>query len=438
MQCYNGHSYPFAGRDEVTYPGSAKRNVRTFYRDFPLPHSLVLRCALRFIFLVAGRRWGKTWLALWKMVLHAAATPGQFCYFIGPTLKQAREIAWYPLLQMLPPQIVRRIRYSDLEVQLINDSTIRVCGPSHLRGSGLDYVVLDEYAHFSEPAVFSEVIRPMLADREGRAFICSTPNGLNHLYDLFLAAQTRPDCATFHFPTWKGGFVSERELDALRSTMDPRLYAQEIEARFEPLENRVYYAFSRETNIREVELDNYLPLLIGLDFNVSQMSAVIAQKGRDECRVCEEIILHNSNTYEMIEELTRRFPRRGVVHPDPSCFARKTSAEAGVTDCSIIQNYGWYVHPTKPYPVTNRVNAVNAMLRNANGRSRLVIDPKCKYLIRALDGVAYQAGSRIPDKSTGLDHAADALGYLVAAVFPMSDPNGFSMTNAFTGADLMA
>jgi hypothetical protein len=59
-------------------------------------------------------------------------------------------------------------------------------------------------------------------------------------------------------------------------------------------------------------------------------------------------------------------------------------------------------------------------------------------LIRSLDGVAYQAGSRILDKSTGLDHAADALGYLVAAVFPMSDPNGFSMTNAFTGADLMA
>lgn len=437
MQSYNPHSSLFVAYHEVTsLPGSAERRIRTFYRDFPLPHYSVLSCCARFIVLVAGRRWGKTWLALWKIILHAANTPGQLCYFVAPTAKQAREIAWQPLLQMLPLQFVRRVRHSHLEIQLRNGSIVRLCGPSHLRGSGLDYVVLDEYAHFAEPEVWSEVLRPALADREGRVLICSTPNGLNHLYDLFLNAQTRPDWATFHFPTRKGGFVSERELEALRSTMHPKQYAQEIEARFEPSENRVYYAFSRETNVREVELDNYLPLLVGVDFNVAQMSAVIAQRGHDECRVCAEIILHNSNTYEMAEELTRQFPRRGIAHPDPSCFARKTSAEAGVTDCTIIQNYGWYVYPTKPYPVINRVNAVNAMLRNANGRSRLVIDPKCKYLIRSLDGVTYKEGSRIPDKSKGLEHAADALGYLIAAVFSMNDSNAVRITNAFTGADL--
>ena len=437
MHCYDPHSYPSAPYNQVGYlPGSDQHRLRTFYCDFPLHHYTVLSCRHRFIVLAAGRRWGKTWLALWKMLLHAATRSGQLCYFVAPTAKQAREIAWHPLLQMLPPEVIRRIRRSDLEVELINHSIIRLCGPSHLRGSGLDYVVLDEYAYFAEPELYSEVVRPMLADREGQALICSTPNGLNHFYDLFLQAQARPDCATFHFPTAKGGFVSERELDALRSTMDPKLYAQEVEARFEPSGNRVYYAFSRETNMREVELDNNLPLLVGVDFNVGQMSAVIAQKSWDECRVCEEIILHNSNTHDMAGELTRRFPRLGIVHPDPSCFARKTSAEAGVTDCTIIQNYGWYVHLTKPYPVINRVNAVNAMLRNANGRSRLVINPKCKYLIRSLEGVTYKEGSRIPDKSKGLEHAADALGYLIAAVFPARDLNAVSFKNAFTGEDL--
>jgi Terminase RNaseH-like domain len=136
-----------------------------------------------------------------------------------------------------------------------------------------------------------------------------------------------------------------------------------------------------------------------------------------------------------MRELTSRYPEKGLVHPDPTGAARKTSAEAGVTDHALVEQFGWEVYRTKPYPVVNRINAVNAMLRNANGRARLFIDPKCQHLIRSLEGLTYKEGTRIPDKSTGLDHAADALGYLIAAVF--SNVNSCTITNAFTGADLM-
>jgi len=50
---------------------------------------------------------------------------------------------------------------------------------------------------------------------------------------------------------------------------------------------------------------------------------------------------------------------------------------------------------------------------------RLFIDHKCKNLIRALDGLTFKEGTNLPDKSTGLDHITDALGYLVMGVFPM-------------------
>ena len=116
--------------------------------------------------------------------------------------------------------------------------------------------------------------------------------------------------------------------------------------------------------------------------------------------------------------------------------SRKTSAEAGVTDCSIIEKFHWYVHRTNPYPVVNRINAVNAMLRNANGHRRLIIDPKCKYLIRSLEGLTYKEGTRMPDKSHGLDHAGDALGYLIAAIFPGFDSNNWSKRDAYSGKDL--
>ena len=136
-----------------------------------------------------------------------------------------------------------------------------------------------------------------------------------------------------------------------------------------------------------------------------------------------------------MQALSSRYPQKGLVHPDPTGAARKTSAEAGLTDHALVEQSGWDVYPMKPYAVVNRINAVNAMLRNANGSVRLFMDPKCHHLIRSLEGLTYKEGTRIPDKSTGLDHAADALGYLIVGVF--SNPNGVSITHAFTGADLM-
>jgi hypothetical protein len=339
------------------------------------------------------------------------------------------------LLEYAPRELVSRVRRCSLEVELINGSVIKLHGPEFLRGVGLDFAVLDEFAYMP-PKLWPEVVLPMLADRQGRAVISSTPLGFNHFYQLFSDAQTKPGWAAFHFPTQEGGFVTSAELDLLRSTMDPKTYAQELEARFEPQENRVYFAFARELNVRELTPSGAYRLLVGLDFNVDPMTAVVAQKIGNECYVYDELVLRNSNTPEMMQALSSRYPQKGLVHPDPTGAARKTSAQAGVTDHAIVEQFGWDIYPMKPYPIANRINAVNGMLRNAKGRARLFIDPKCKHLIRALEGVTYKEGTRIPDKSVGIEHAADALGYLVAAVFPSSDPYAVSITNAFTGADL--
>jgi len=313
----------------------------------------------------------------------------------------------------------RCTRESDLEIEILNGSLIKLHGPQSLRGSGLDFVVLDEFAYM--PAdLWPEVVRPMLADREGRALISSTPLGFNHFYDLYRDAQPRPDWAVFHYPTAHGGFVSANESALLRSSMDRRLYRQELEASFELQEGRVYHAFSRDSNVTNVPLIPGLPLLVGMDFNVNPMCAVVAQKAGEQCHVSAEIVLPNSNTFEMMDELVRRYPaQKGVVHPDPSGAARKTSSAVGQTDHAIIRQAGWQVYMLKPHQVVDRINAVNAMFHNANGERRLLIDHKCKNLIRALDGLSFKEGTKIPDKSLGFNHITDALGYLTMGVFPM-------------------
>lgn len=389
------------------------------YLNLRLEHHRILRVNRRFKALVAGRRWGKTTFGLQALLLHAASKPFQICYYIGPTQKQAKETAWWTLKNVVPFVLMRRVRESELEIELLNGSRIKLHGPQSLRGAGLDFAVLDECAYMPGD-LWPEVVRPMLADREGRALLSSTPRGRNHFYDVYEQAASHPDWAAFRFPTGNGGYVGPRELAQLRSSMDPRLYAQEIEASFEVQGGRVYHQFARDLDVHDVRLIQGLPLLVGMDFNVNPMTAVVSQKVGGQCHISAEIVLPNSNTFEMMQELVRRYPgQKGVVHPDPSGCARKTSAPVGQTDHTIIRQFGWEVYALKPYPVIDRINSVNAMFRNANGERRIVIDRKCTKLIRALEGLTFKEGTHLPDKSSGLDHIVDALGYLIMGVFPM-------------------
>jgi hypothetical protein len=43
-----------------------------------------------------------------------------------------------------------------------------------------------------------------------------------------------------------------------------------------------------------------------MDFNVSPMTAVIAQRAGDQYQFFDEIVLNNSNTPEMMMEINRR------------------------------------------------------------------------------------------------------------------------------------
>jgi hypothetical protein len=307
-------------------------------------------------------------------------------------------------------------------IEVRNGSIIQLHGadrPDRLRGVGLDYVVLDEYADM-RAEIWSAVIRPALSNRGGRALFIGTPKGRNHLYDLYCAAKFRENWATFLRSTKQDGYVPPDELAALAVEMDPQLYAQEFCASFEDPQTRVYHGFDLEKNVIELTLSPHAPLLVGMDFNVNPMTAVEGQRAGDQCHIIDEVVLPNSNTQEMMKEINRRYKgRKGSVHPDPSAESRKTSAPVGETDLTIIERAGWQVYRHSPYKIVDRINSVNAMLLNAQGSRRLLISPQCKHLIKALDCLAYKEGSKIPDKRSGLDHITDALGYLVVGLFPI-------------------
>ncbi len=115
---------------------------------------------------------------------------------------------------------------SDLRIDLISGGSIALRGADNydaLRGDGLDFIVLDEYASMA-PQAWSEVLRPALSDRRGRALFIGTPKGFNHFYDLFQNAGSQPDWAAFQFTTEQGGNVAREELEGAARELDERTY----------------------------------------------------------------------------------------------------------------------------------------------------------------------------------------------------------------------
>ena len=387
------------------------------------PQWQVFSSQKRFRVVSGGRRLGKSYLSKIELARAAWHKPDQNIWYVSPTYRQSKEIMWGSLKDFLLPYATEK-NETELTLRLLNGSRISLKGadnPDALRGSGLDFLVMDEAASIAHN-VWPEVLRPACADKEAPALFISTPRSFNWFYDLFLRGQGEHSTwKSWQFTTAEGGNVSLEEIEAAKQEMSKAHFEQEMLASFTALSGRVYHCFDRNLSIKQDVIDQKGPVLIGLDFNVSPMSACIGQRMDDELHMFDEIELMNSNTYEMTEEIKRRYVSRPVViYPDPSGRARKSSAVGGQTDFTILQQAGFQVRAYNSAPaVADRVNEVNALCLNAEGRTRLFIHPRCRKLIKCLEGLTYKEGTSIVDKESGLDHMVDGLGYLIDIEFPI-------------------
>ena len=149
------------------------------------------------------------------------------------------------------------------------------------------------------------------------------------------------------------------------------------------------------------------------------MCAVVSVIENDRIFVIDEIQIWSSNTNEMVEEIKRRYEKRVIVYPDPSARQRKTSA-GGMTDLAILKNAGLDVRCRNSAPfVRDRINSVNAKLKNAKGIHSLFIVNSCKNVIKSIERQIYKEGTHVTDKDSGYDHFNDALGYMIEYNFPL-------------------
>lgn len=388
------------------------------------PQTTIAQSKKRFRVVIAGRRFGKTHLAIRELCYHARM-PNQECWFIAPTYRQCKQIVWRKLKNRLTDlRWVKKINEAELTIFLKNGSTISLKGADNadsLRGVGLDFMVMDEFADIDAEAWF-EVLRPTLADREGKALFIGTPKGTgNWAHDMYTMYEENPESwASFQYTTIDGGNVKAEEIEAARRDLDERTFRQEFLATFETYAGRIYYSFDRKQNCTPPEDLDLSVLYTGWDFNIDPMSVVIAVRKGDSLYVIDEIRMFSSNTQEAVAEIKSRYPQSKIwAYPDPASRQRKTSA-GGSTDLTILQNAGFIVKaPNSHTPVRDRINAVNARLCDSTGVRHLFIHPKCKYTVEGLERHTYKEGTTTPDKESGYDHMMDALGYMIDYIWPI-------------------
>lgn len=400
--------------------------AKSLYEALTEPQREVWDDPCRFKLLCSGRRFGKTYLCISRLVAWAIERPGTLNWYVTQNYKAAKQIAWRQLKIMVPPEMFVKKNESELSVELTNGSVIALKGADNadsLRGVSLSSLIVDEAAYVKQDA-WEMVLRPALSDQGGPAWFITTPAGLNWFHDLWEQAQDQPDWSTHSYTTIEGGNVPAEEIEAARRTLDERTFRQEYLASFETLTGRVYPDFDND-NIDDSIGDTGGEILLGCDFNVGVMAGVLGSRVGDTLHVWDEIALKQSNTDEMCMHLKNKFPNRQIVaYPDPTGSARKTSA-AGETDHGIIRKYGFKcISPKHPWAVKDKINSTNWLIRTAHGDCKMLIHPRCKNTIKALKNVTYKEGSEdyVIDKTANIEHWTDGLGYLVLGAFNQVKP----------------
>lgn len=204
----------------------------------------IFQSEARYKVVAAGRRFGKSFYAAVSLLIEGLKEENFYGYdirqkevwYIAPTFQQAKDILWN-LIKSLGRDVIEQAYENTATIRLVNGRQIKLKGsdrPDTLRGSGLSYVVLDEYA-FMKPEVWEEIVFPTLTEVKGSALFIGTPAGKNHFYDIYIEATTGDDTdwQAWHFKSVDNPLLPKDGIDKAREKLSSHAFRQEFEASFE-------------------------------------------------------------------------------------------------------------------------------------------------------------------------------------------------------------
>lgn len=432
---------------------------RTLKLYKPFEKQLLLHhCLSRFVVAVFGRQSGKSTAAINHIIREAWTHPGGMYWFVSPIYASAKVIfrRMRRLLKNVPKHEVS-FNKSELSIEFTHGGRIECKSGKeydNLRTETLNGCVIDEVRE-QPPELWPLVISPMLATTKGWCWFISTPNGFDQFYDLFKMAEADDtgEWASFQFPSWLVSMLwTESEVASARKRLTEDQFAQEVGAEFRNIFSGRAYKSSGSYNKRDTSpfcadggiVSPYLPVVVGLDFNVSPMCWLLGQTRTEEWYWFHEIRELDTNTSEcapLLVEKLLELKKEGRLKARPNVIlcgdatGESRNTKATESDYDIITNaltdagITWENRtPDSNPPVKTRVNTMNAKLKAADDTVAMWYHAgNCPYFEKDLDRVAWKEGSVVmldQKKDKTLTHMSDAAGYPVAELTPIQGIGG--------------
>ena len=400
-------------------------------------------CDTPYLGLVAGYGSGKTDALCYKAIQLAALNagfmkPDQYNVLLEPTGIMVRTLLMPRLERILEDT---GITYTVTKSPVPSYTLYFAAGPVTIKllsAINTDRLVGFECAFFGvdeADTVHRDTMSEAWEKLQGRmragvvrqGFTTSTPEGYNFLHKYFVKeavdedGNAKTDRRLIRGSTYDNPFLPESYIPNLLGQYPAALIQAYLHGEFVNLNNgTVYYNFDRKTHHTVKALADFpfeQVLHIGVDFNIMHMSAAVAVIDKKSVYFIDEFA-DVANTAALIKAIKERYPKRHIIiYPDSS--GKNMSANADFSSIQLFKDAGFTMKYGSVNPrVVNRIASVNAMFKNAANDIRCRVNTNhCTRITENLEQQVYKDGK--PDKSSGVDHMVDAIGYLIWGTFPI-------------------
>lgn len=401
--------------------------VITLHRN----QGIVFQSTSRFKVLAAGRRFGKTILACVILFISCLRIKNGLFWYVSPTYKQTKQIAWKILLKLIPARVLaKKPNETELSFQFKNGTELVLKGadnPDSLRGTGLDGLVVDEYASIrNAKSVWEEVLRPSLTDKLGWCLFIGTPKGKNAFWEIFMKGQRREDgYESWRFKTEDNPFIDRSEIREAQEQLSERFFRQEYEASFEDYTGLIWPEFDGKVHVIDpMVLPVHYERIAALDPAITGITASLAAYVDENggLYIAEEYYEKDKRASEVAEVIKGRADRWWC---DPA-GNKKTENRKGVM-FSLFDEYA--ENGIHMMAAQNDVNAGINRVAEYFKAGKINIFRNCHNLIRELERYHWSDeketsnGMLQPKPFKSNDHACDCLRYLVMSRFESKKPD---------------
>lgn len=383
---------------------------------------------------VGGFGAGKSDALVTRLMMKKLAYPQFNVGYFAPTYDLISLIAWPKFEERLEAMKIRhKLNKADKELKLSTGGSVifrTLDNPNRIVGFEISDGGIDEF-DILDPKKAANAWHKCIArcrkkkpgGEKNTLAIATTPEGFRFVYERW-HKDVKEGYKLYRAPTASNPFLPDGYVDQLRAIYPANLLDAYLEGLFVNLTSgAVYPDFDRHLHHTESVILPGEPLHVGVDFNVYNCTGIVCVDRADYPIILDELT-GMRDTPALAQSLIERYPGHHITaYPDASGRSHK-SVNASLSDLQILRDHGISVRVNPKNPsVKDRVNAVNAQIKNGDGMRRLQINTtKCPVMTECFEQQVFDKNGE-PDKSDGKDHAPDAVGYFIAEMWPLHRPS---------------